>query len=152
MERKREDGPSYSQQSFREVLSLEGHGDLLSQSLSADHPAELAWLWLSHYSPNSACGGVRLTSQNFTMQDKGLKWQLSPSPGSTQELLAILQQTTVSLTLSCPPLFLHEPPPQSFESIQLRVSSNLKTSGGQKKHFLSGSISWFSDSLDTCKG
>lgn len=71
---KRKDSPSYSQQSFWELLSLEGHGDLLSKCLSADHPAELAWLWLSHYSPNSACGGVRLKFQNFTMRDKGLKW------------------------------------------------------------------------------
>lgn len=112
VECKSKDGPSYSQQSFRELLWLEGHSDLLSECLSADHPAEQAWLWLSHYTPNSACGGIRPKFQSLTMQDKGLKWQLSPSPGSTLELLAILQQTAVALTLSHPPLLLHENSPK----------------------------------------
>lgn len=119
VECKRKDGPSYSQQSFWELLSLESHGGLLSKCLSADHPAELAWLWLSCYSPNSACGGIRLKFQNFTTRDRGSKSQLSPSPGSTLELLAIMQQTTVSLTLSSPPLFLREKPPNVLSPFNL---------------------------------
>lgn len=74
MERLGKDSPSYSQQSFWELLSLRGYGDCLSKRLSPGHPAELAWLWPSHYSPNSACGGIRLKSQTFTKWDKGLKW------------------------------------------------------------------------------